>query len=219
EIRPNAIPGHAEELSQAMNEALTKKWSELRGLAVVSIAMNPITLPEEDAELIKQAQRTAIMRDPTMAAATLVGAQADAMKAAAANEGGAMMGFMGLGMAQQAGNAANTQGLYQIGAQQQAAAAQSTQTPANAWKCSCGAIATGNFCPECGTKKPDAPAGWTCSCGSVNKGKFCSNCGNKKPPEEPLYKCDKCGWEPEDPRNPPKFCPECGDPFNEDDIR
>ena len=77
-----------------MNAALSAKWSELRGLKVVTIALGSVTLPEEDAELIKQAQRAAIMRDPTMAAATLVGAQADAMKTAAGNQAGAMTGFM-----------------------------------------------------------------------------------------------------------------------------
>ena len=109
EIRPSALPAHAEDLSEAMNTALSKKWGELRGLQVVSVAMNPITLSEEDQELIKKAQHAAIMRDPTMAAATLVEAQSQAMKDAANNAGGAMNGFIGLGMAQQAGgvNAAN----------------------------------------------------------------------------------------------------------------
>ena len=249
EIRPSALPGHAEELSQAMNDALTKKWGELRGLKIVSIAMNPITLTEEDAALIKQAQRTAIMRDPTMAAATLVGAQSDAMKAAAENKNGAMMGFMGMGMAQQAGGM-NAQNLFAMGQQQQAARQQqATAAPAaNTWKCACGATVSGKFCPECGAKKPEPPAanswkckcgatatgkfcpecgsprpaenaGWTCSCGAVNKGKFCSECGAKKPAGEPLYKCDKCGWEPEDPKHPPKFCPECGDIFDDSDIQ
>ena len=249
EIRPSALPGHAEELSQAMNDALTKKWGELRGLKIVSIAMNPITLTEEDAALIKQAQRTAIMRDPTMAAATLVGAQSDAMKAAAENKNGAMMGFMGMGMAQQAGGM-NAQNLFAMGQQQQAAQQQKAPagSAANTWKCACGATVTGKFCPECGAKKPEPPAanswkckcgatatgkfcpecgsprpaenaGWTCSCGAVNKGKFCSECGAKKPAGEPLYKCDKCGWEPEDPKHPPKFCPECGDIFDDSDIQ
>ncbi len=217
EIRPNALPAHAEELSQAMNEALTKKWGELRGLAVVSIAMNPITLPEEDAELIKQAQRTAMMKDPTMAAATLVGAQADAMKAAAANEAGAMTGFMGMGFAQQQGGAMNAQQLYQMGAQQNAQpAATPAAKAADGWVCACGTTNTGKFCLECGKPKAE---GWTCSCGTVNKGKFCMECGKAKPAGEPLYRCDKCGWEPADPKNPPKFCPECGDPFDENDAK
>lgn len=96
ELRPNQIVTHNTELENAMNTALSEKWGKLRGLKVVSIALGSVTLPEEDAEMIKQAQRTAIMRDPTMAAATLVGAQADAMKAAASNEAGAMTGFMGI---------------------------------------------------------------------------------------------------------------------------
>ena len=210
ELRPNQVPAHAEELSQFMNETLTKKWAETRGLSIVSIAMNPITLPEEDAELIKQAQRTAIMRDPSMAAATLVGAQADAMKAAAANENGAMAGFMGMGMAMNVGGN-NAQSLFNMAQNQQAAA-----PAAGAWKCSCGTENTGKFCTQCGAAKPED--GWKCSCGAVNKGKFCSECGAKKPAGAPLYRCDKCGWEPEDPHNPPKFCPECGDPFNDADI-
>ncbi len=239
-IRPSALPAHVTELSDAMNEALCAKWGELRGLQVVSIAMNSVTIPDDDAEMLKQAQRTAIMRDPTMAAATMVGAQADAMKAAASNSAGAMTGFMGFGMAQQAGGM-NANALFQMGQQQ-----KQQQAAADGWKCSCGATAQGKFCMECGAKKPEAkPAGgwkcacgavnegkfcmecgakkpedgWKCACGAVNKGKFCMECGAKKPSGEPLYKCDKCGWEPADPKNPPKFCPECGDTFNDKDIQ
>lgn len=228
EIRPNQIANHNIELESAMNEILSKKWGELRGLKVVSVALNPIILTDEDAEIIKQAQKAAMYKDPTMAAATMVGAQADAMKTAAGNSAGAMTGFMGMGMAMNAGGM-NAQSLYEMGQQQKAQtpapapAPAQTQAPvnqtstSNTWKCSCGSEATGNFCPECGSKK--TVLGWTCSCGSVNKGKFCTNCGTKKPVEAPLYRCDKCGWEPEDPKNPPKFCPECGDRFDDGDIK
>ena len=217
ELRPNQIVAHTTQLEMAMNEALSAKWGQLRGLQVVSIALGSLTLPEEDAELIKQAQRTAIMRDPTMAAATLVGAQADAMKAAAANEGGAMTGFMGMGMAMNAGGGMNAQNLFAMGQQQAQQAAPAPAPAANGWKCACGATATGKFCPECGAKKPEE-TGWTCSCGAKNTGKFCQNCGTKKPSGVPQYRCDKCGWQPEDPTKAPRFCPECGDPFDNGDI-
>lgn len=221
ELRPNQIVSHNTELEDAMNAALSTKWGELRGLKVVSIALGSVTLPEEDAEMIKQLQRTAALQNPNMAGATLVSAQADAMKAAASNSAGAMAGFMGMGMAMNAGGM-NAQNLFAMGQQQQTPQQQPQQSPtqAGAWRCSCGATVTGGkFCPECGSAKP-APvmnSGWTCSCGAVNKGRFCSECGAKKPEAALLYRCDKCGWEPEDPAHPPKFCPECGDLFDEND--
>ena len=187
EIRPNELPAHASELSDQMNVELSKKWAELRGLSVVSIAMNPITLTEEDAEIIKKAQRAAINRDATMAAATLTQAQAEAMQAAAANENGAPMAFMGMGMAAQAGGSSTSQ-LFQMGqeqaAQQQAQAAAGMAAAgavqAAGWTCECGAANTGNFCTNCGKPKP-APAGWTCECGTANTGNFCTNCGKPRP--------------------------------------
>ncbi len=213
-LRPNAIPAHAEQLAEAMNSALTKKWCELRGLSVISIAMNPITLPEEDAELIKNAQHAAIMKDPTMAAATLVGAQADAMRKAAENSNGAMTGFMGMGMAMNAGGA-QPQNLYTMGEKTN----KVNNSQSNIWNCDCGEQNEGNFCHNCGKPKPKTDKGWKCNCGQINKGRFCMNCGQKKPDTEPLYRCDKCGWEPEDAKNPPKFCPECGDRFDSQDIK
>ncbi len=160
ELRPNQIVTHNTELENAMNTALSEKWGKLRGLKVVSIALGSVTLPEEDAEMIKQAQRTAIMRDPTMAAATLVGAQADAMKAAASNEAGAMTGFMGMGMAMNTGGAMNAQNLFAMGqqAQQQSFQQQQPVQPQQAgggWRCTCGAVNNGNFCQNCGAKKPE----------------------------------------------------------------
>ena len=178
-MRPNQIPAHAEELSQLMNETLTRKWGEIRGISVVSIAMNPITLPEEDAKAIKELQRSAVMRDPTMAAANLVGAQADAMRTAAGNSAGAMTGFMGMGMAMNAGGV-NAQNLYAMGQQQAAPAAAAPAAPAaETWTCACGSVNTGRFCPECGAKKP------------VYR---CNKCGWKPAdPSKPPKFCPECG--------------------------
>ena len=235
EIRPNALPGHVTELCDAMNEALTGKWANTRGITVVSVAIGTIDLPKEDAEMIKQAQKTAILRDPMMAAATLTEAQAGAMKTAAGNSAGAMTGFMGMGMAAQNGGM-NAQNLYQMGAEmaqhnagqnQQNVSSQPHMTApgkggekeaAGKWTCACGAVneKEWKFCQECGKERPQE--GWICSCGAENKGKFCTECGKPRPKGTPVSQCDKCGWKPEDPKNPPKFCPECGDPFDANDI-
>ena len=180
EMRPSQIVSHNTELEEAMNTALSEKWGASRGLKIVSIALGTVTLPEEDAEMIKQAQRTAVMRDPSMAAATLVEAQAEAMKSAALNGAGAMTGFMGMGMTMNANGGVNPQNLYAMGQQQAQQMGQQQAVDANSWRCSCGAVSTGKFCPECGAPRP-AGAGWTCTCGTVNTGKFCQNCGAKRP--------------------------------------
>ncbi len=245
ELRPNQIGAHTPELEQALNEVLSSKWGQTRGIEVATVSMGPVTLPEEDQELIKKAQRNAMYRDPANAAATIIGAQAEAMTTAAANPNGAMNGFISMNAAMNAGGA-NANSLFAMAQQQQAqqpaapaagswkcscgamatgnfcpecGAKKPEAKPAGGWKCSCGAMATGKFCPECGAKKPDDADGWTCTCGAVNKGKFCAECGAKKPAGAKLYKCDKCGWEPADPAHPPKFCPECGDLFDENDVK
>ena len=244
-VRYSELPGYTMEMADALNEVLSPKWRELRGLEIVSFGVSTPTASEEDEAMIKELQRSAVYRNANMAAAKMVDAQAEAMKAAASNPNGAMMGFMGLNMAQQAGGL-NANQLFQMG-QQQAAQPAAPAPAANGWKCACGAMATGKFCPECGAKKPEPkpvngwkcscgatvtgkfcpecgspkPAddgSWTCSCGQKNTGKFCSNCGGKKPAGIPQYKCDKCGWQPADPTKAPRFCPECGDPFDNGDI-
>ena len=178
EIRPNQIAAHTTELEAAMNTALTSKWSQLRGLSIVSIALNPITLPESDAEMIKQFQKGAAMRDPNMAGAQLAGATADAMRDAAKNENGAMNGFVGMGMGMNmgGGQAAN---LFAMGQQQQAQ--QQAAPAAGGWVCpKCNAQNSGKFCTNCGSPAP-ANDKWFCSeCGTENHGKFCTNCGKPR---------------------------------------
>ncbi|MBP3633349.1 MAG: SPFH domain-containing protein [Oscillospiraceae bacterium] len=236
---------HTMEMADTLNELLSKKWRDLRGIEIVSFGISSIRPDEESEAKIRQMQESLFYSDPTLAGARMAGAQANAMEAAASNTAtGPAMAFMGMGMANQMGgmNAAN---LFQMGAQQAQQAQAAPASVQGGWQCACGATATGKFCPECGAKKPEPKAaggwqcacgatatgkfcpecgapkpadGWTCACGAVNKGKFCPECGAKKPAGVPQYKCDKCGWEPEKGTTPPKFCPECGDPFDSGDI-
>ena len=210
-IRYSALPGHTLEIAEALNEVLSEKWANLRGVEIVSFGINSVKASEEDENMIKELQRNAVFRNTNMAAAHMVGAQAQAMQDAAKNAGGSFTGFMGMNMAQQAGGT-NAAQLFNMNA--------SNAAPAQGgWKCACGATATGKFCPECGSRKPEAQGGWTCACGAVNKGKFCPECGAKRPAGAPVYQCDKCGWQPADPTKAPRFCPECGDPFDENDVK
>lgn len=201
-IRYSALTGHTMEIADALNEILSKKWGEMRGIEVVSFGVSSLTASEEDEAAIKEYQRAAALRDPGLAAAHLAGAQAAAMQAAAKNANGAVMGFAGLNMANQAGGM-NAQALYGM-------ASQSAAPAGDGWKCTCGHVNTGNFCAECGAKRPEANS-WTCACGHVNTGNFCAECGAKKPAGKAV--CASCGWTAPDAKNPPKFCPECGTPF------
>ena len=207
-IRYSALPGHTLELADALNEQLSSKWRDLRGMEIVSFGVSSVKANEEDEQMIKELQRNAAFMDPTRAAAHLVGAQASAMQAAASNTAaGPAMAFMGMNQAAAAGGV-NARDLYQMGGQQ--TAAQPQAAPAAGWTCSCGHTGnTGKFCAECGKPRPEAPAVWVCSCGAKNSGKFCSECGRPRP----AAKCANCGFVPADPTNPPKFCPECGKPF------
>ena len=200
-IRYSQLPGHTMELADALNEVLSKKWRDLRGIEIVSFGVSSVTADEEDEKMLKELQRNAAFMDPTRAAAHLVGSQGDAMKMAAANKGGAAMAFMGMNMAGQAGGM-NAQDLYAMGQQQTAQPAASQ--PAG-WTCSCGHTGnTGKFCAECGQPKP-APAGeWKCSCGAVNTGKFCGECGKPRPADEWICSCGSV--------NKGKFCANCGNP-------
>ena len=230
ELRPAQIPAKANELKRAMNEALQAEWVD-RGIAVAKIALNPITLNPEDMKKIQEMEDSATYgQNAFMMGGRMTTATANAMETAASNENGAMMGFMGMGMAGNAmgGGFNAAQQFYNMGMQQQQMTQQqmmqqqTATAPAapvqNSWRCACGAMVTGKFCTECGKPKPADDGSWTCACGAKNTGKFCSNCGSKKPAGIPQYRCDKCGWQPEDPTKAPRFCPECGDPFDNGDI-
>ena len=283
-IRYSAVPAHTEEVSQALSDILSKRWRETRGIQIVAFGVNAIAADPEDEKAIKNLQRTAVMRDPRMAAANLASAQGDAMRTAAGNSNGAMLGFAGMNMAQMAGGMGgmNPQNLFQMGQggypgggypqggqgyPQQGGYPQGGQggfpqgqdvytnapqggmagAPAGAGADLSSGVAAGAVSADvAATGAGDAPApgmtspepaaqpgvaahqgaataddGWTCpACGTTNKGKFCQECGTPRPQPtpQPRYRCDKCGWVPEDQTHPPKFCPECGDRFDSNDV-
>ncbi|MBQ9767263.1 MAG: SPFH domain-containing protein [Lachnospiraceae bacterium] len=238
-ISYTALRSHQEELTAGINKSITA-YTEEKGIQIAYIFFNSLTLPEDIQKQYDAIQLKKIYSvDPNQLTAEVSLGMVEAAKTAAANEAGAMNGFMGVGMLNgmnQSGmspmgmvggmqpNAMMQQNMMQPNPMQQnmQQAAPAPQAPAaDSWTCKCGAVCTGNFCMQCGEKKPApvAAEGWTCQCGAVNKGNFCPNCGSKRPAGAPLYRCDKCGWEPADPKNPPKFCPECGDPFTDGDIQ
>ncbi len=209
-IRYSLVPAHTQEITKFLNEEMSGMWRELRGVEVVSMTMAAPTLPAEDHEMIQEMQRRYTMGNQRMANSYMNESQAEAFRNMGKQQGGVnasdmmgnAMGMMAMGMmgnmmnGNQMGNM-NAMGMPQNMAMQQA--------PMQ------------NMAPQGNAQAP--VMGWTCSCGAVNQGKFCPECGNKKPAGAPLYKCDKCGWQPENPANPPKFCPECGDVFDENDVQ
>ena len=196
-VRYSGLPGYTSEIADALNEILSEKWTQMRGIAIVSFGINTVSASKEDEDMIKQMQKNAVMRDPTMAAAVLTGAQAQAMQDAAKNEGqGAFMAFAGMNMANAAGGV-NAENLFNMG---------KANKSANNWTCKCGHLNDGKFCAECGASNPSVGE-WVCSCGTVNSGKFCTECAK---PKASVATCSSCGWKAQSSEELPKFCPECG---------
>lgn len=227
-VLPSQVAGHSKEITKIVVREMSAQWTELRGVEIVSLTMNP-SFPEADLERINKWADTAVLRSGAMAEARRNEAFSNMMEGKngsgnnSGNSGdamGNMMNMMAMNMmGNMMGNGAfgGMMGTPAQAGQQTQPQMQPQAAPVLGWTCSCGKTDNrGKFCAECGSPKP-AAAGWTCSCGHVNQGKFCQECGQKKPEGAPLYKCDKCGWEPEDPTHPPKFCPECGDVFDEKD--
>ncbi len=217
-VLPSQLVGHTKDVTELVKKELSAQWTQIRGIEMISMTLSP-SFPEGDVERINKWADTAMLRNADMQAARKTEALSNMMEnmSSGGNQGGDAMGgavnMMAMNMmSNMMGGSAG------FGAGGTVQPQPQPQTPVLGWTCGkCGhADNRGRFCAECGAPKP-AGAGWTCSCGNVNQGRFCTNCGSRKPEGAPLYKCDKCGWEPEDPAHPPRFCPECGDAFDEKD--
>ncbi len=227
-VRYSAIPDYADDITEILNEELKEAWFQKRGIEIVSMNLNPITIPEEDEKMFRQLQqemakkKSELQIDIMKNQNGLLGVDLEkqriaAMHAAASNEAvGPMFAFANMNMAGTAAGMYTNQNMQAspVNVAAQMYTMNQVNQMQNGWTCSCGHVNTGKFCTECGAKKPEeAQSGWTCSCGQVNTGKFCTECGAKKPEAVAAVKCGKCGWTPENPSQVPKFCPECGESF------
>ena len=202
------LPTKQREIARYMTETLDDEWRAGRGLEVVSVALAKVTPDERSRERIEEFDSNVMHADPTAMTGGLAYAQMQAMKDAANNAGGAMQGFMGVGMAASAMGGAATQSTLIDNAQRLKEERAQTAEAKKGHTCpACGAQFEGKFCPECGEKYV-AEDTWTCpACGKECTGKFCADCGAKKPEG---YTC-ACGYESDAPF---KFCPECGKKSN-----
>lgn len=207
-ISYDQLPAYADDFAAILNEQMKDQWGK-RGIAVFSMNISTPSIPPEQRAKLQELEDNVILMNPNMGAARLIGAQGtlmtnqgEAMKAAAANEKGAVHGFAGMGMvggmgamgamnpmagAAQVG--AQAASLYQMGQAPQYQAPVAPVAPAapaapaaGGWTCQCGNVCQDMFCSKCGSKKPEQPAGGFCTkCGNQYDAgaMFCSKCGNK----------------------------------------
>ncbi|MCR5167836.1 MAG: SPFH domain-containing protein [Oscillospiraceae bacterium] len=203
-VRISMITSKSRELSKYMSKTLDEEWNELRGIEICSVGIASISYDDESKKLINMRNQGAMMSNATIREGFVQSSVAQGLQNAGSNTGN-MGGFVAMGMGMNAAGgfmqAASQTNAQQMAAEQ--AAAQQQQQPANGWTCKCGTVNTGNFCTNCGEKKPAASGSWKCSCGTENTGNFCTNCGSKKPASDE-WTCS-CGTV-----NKGNFCNNCG---------
>ncbi|MBR7095998.1 MAG: SPFH domain-containing protein [Clostridia bacterium] len=198
-IKFSQLPIKQREIASYMSDTLDTEWRQRRGIEIVAVALAKVTPDEDSRKRIEEFDTNVMHAAPDAMAGGMAYAQMRAMRDAANNAGGAMTGFMGVGMAAGAMGVRGQETLLST-----AAELESKRSETAAVKCTaCGAAVSGKFCPECGAPAPTAEDEWTCTCGAVSRGKFCSECGTPRPAG---YVCS-CGYKA---ASPFKFCPECG---------
>ena len=210
--RISFVTSKARELGKYMANVLDEDWNQLRGMEIQAVGIASVSYDEQSQKLINMRNEGAMLGgDAGVLRGLAVKNLTEGVRDAGSNAGGAMAGFMGVGMGMQQFNT-SMEGLNQMtagmagtaqAAPQQAAAQPQQSVPAgNQWTCECGTVNTGKFCSECGKPAPAPVRSWTCECGTVNTGKFCSECGKPAPAAE--WTCE-CGTV-----NKGKFCSNCG---------
>lgn len=181
-IKYSALSAEQERIAKYMNDALDEKWRELRGMEIVSVALDTPTPDDASAERIDKFADSRFYSNQENASGRMVSATATAMENAANNANGAANGFVGLGMMNMAAGSMNG------GQSPVAYTTPSTQTanvgvvaaPSSSATCSnCGSPVNGNFCSNCGTKVVRVSNCPNCGAQSQPNAKFCTQCGTK----------------------------------------
>ena len=209
--RISFVTSKARELGKYMSAILDEEWNQTRGMEIQAVGIASLSYDEESQKLINMRNQGAMLGgDASVLRGMAVKNLTEGVRDAGSNAGGAMAGFMGVGMGMQQFNT-SMEGLNNMTAGMAAAPSQAGMQQAgmqqgapqaNSWTCECGTVNTGKFCSECGKPAPAPANTWTCECGTVNTGKFCSECGKPAPAAE--WTCE-CGTV-----NKGKFCSNCG---------
>lgn len=183
--RISYVPSKSMELSKYMRDCLDEDWRKLRGMEIVAVAVASISYTDDSVKLINMRNQGAMLGDPNIREGYVQGSIAKGLESAGENPSGATTGFMGMGVGMNASGSYLNQ------------ASQSNQE-------------------QIKNQQAKAADTWTCAqCGTENTGKFCSNCGTEKPSDHPSIqmKCAACSAVIDLSKGVPKFCPECGQPF------
>lgn len=175
-VHYDRLSGKSDRIAALMRIRLADIWKKDRGIEIKNMAFSNILPDDDSVEKIRQLQESrAYSANKAMLGARVGAAQANAMESAAENPAGAAMGFMGMGMAQNAGGV-NVNELMREGT-------PNKPDSADTWTCSCGMVNTMRFCPQCGAKKPEKivckSCGFEIPAQFVNM-RFCPNCGKER---------------------------------------
>ena len=175
----SSLPSKQLLIAKHMNEALDEDWKQLRGMEIVSVAIEKITPDDESRDRIQKFDNASMYGRSEYAAGRMVDATASAMEKAAGNANGAGAGFMGLGMMNMAsGNMTNSALEFVKQNEEKQKIQEEAKPTTDGIVCpKCGSLEKGNFCSKCGTKLESAKV---CpKCGAKVTGNFCSECGTK----------------------------------------
>ena len=177
-IRISHVASKSRELSQYMAKELDESWKDMRGLEIQSVGIASVSYDDESKELINMRNKGAMLGDPSVREGFVQGSVARGVEAAGSNSAGAAQAFMGMGVGMN-GAAGFMATASETNRQQMES--QKSKAQSGGWTCSCGNVNSGNFCSECGSKKPEKKGGFCTNCGSKLQAgaKFCSECGQK----------------------------------------